>query len=271
MPICIVCNKSFPTRTNAKTCSPICSSEHRAALSRERLRAWRRDNPSKVKQQKRRQYLKNQDREQTAALRRYRANREAAMERNRQWKTANPDKVQSQRTRYRLANRPKLLASLNRWRAANPDWNKHWRAANRDRCLKARRRWRALNSTKERERTRLWFAANPDKARQSFQRWRKNNPERVRTSNRNRRAHKKAAEGNHTLEEIQEILTAQKYRCAYCRTKLTAPNFHIDHIVALSRGGTNYRSNLQGLCRRCNCSKNAKDPIDYAQSIGLLV
>lgn len=46
---------------------------------------------------------------------------------------------------------------------------------------------------------------------------------------------------------------------------------HVDHIKALRRGGTNDRRNLQMLCQPCNNRKHAKDPIDYAQSLGLLL
>jgi hypothetical protein len=47
--------------------------------------------------------------------------------------------------------------------------------------------------------------------------------------------------------------------CVHCgRTdKLT-----LDHIVPLSRGGTNHNSNMQLLCRRCNSRKSNRMPGD---------
>jgi 5-methylcytosine-specific restriction endonuclease McrA len=82
-----------------------------------------------------------------------------------------------------------------------------------------------------------------------------------------------AASGKHTAEDIAAILKAQNYKCAYCRVKLRLKSrqTHIDHIMPLSRGGSNDKKNLQALCQHCNASKNARDPIDYAQAIGLLV
>ena len=63
----------------------------------------------------------------------------------------------------------------------------------------------------------------------------------------------------------------QKNKCAYCRVSLKSRVYHIDHITALSRGGTNLRSNLQLLCQPCNQSKHAKDPIVFAQQLGMLL
>lgn len=50
------------------------------------------------------------------------------------------------------------------------------------------------------------------------------------------------------------------------KTKLT-----VDHITPLSRGGSDGIRNIQFLCLPCNMRKNAKDAIDFAQSMGLLL
>jgi 5-methylcytosine-specific restriction endonuclease McrA len=43
--------------------------------------------------------------------------------------------------------------------------------------------------------------------------------------------------------------------CAVCHSR---KNVYIDHIVPVLHGGTNERSNLQPLCRRCNSTKGSK-------------
>lgn len=45
--------------------------------------------------------------------------------------------------------------------------------------------------------------------------------------------------------------------CAYCRT--TEGPFHLDHIRAVSKGGTNAETNLTVACNSCNTSKGDKD------------
>jgi 5-methylcytosine-specific restriction endonuclease McrA len=85
-----------------------------------------------------------------------------------------------------------------------------------------------------------------------------------------RRALKLAAGGEYTAEDIADILRLQRGRCAICRKKL-GKTYHIDHIVPLSKGGTNGRTNLQVTCPPCNQHKSAKDPIVFMQELGRLI
>ena len=87
---------------------------------------------------------------------------------------------------------------------------------------------------------------------------------------RNRRAKQRASEGQHTPEDIADILRLQRGKCAYCRTGIRS-GYHVDHIVAIANGGSNDRRNIQLLCPPCNMHKNAADPIAHAQRIGLLI
>lgn len=47
--------------------------------------------------------------------------------------------------------------------------------------------------------------------------------------------------------------------CLRCGTN---ENLSIDHVIPISKGGTNTVDNVQPLCRRCNSSKGIKT-IDY--------
>ena len=114
-----------------------------------------------------------------------------------------------------------------------------------------------------------WNKKNKDKVKINSKRWRDSNPEAVRANCHNRRAKKRNA-GSHTASDIANIRKMQKGKCAYCRIRL-AGKYHVDHIIALVNGGSNYRSNLQVLCQPCNQTKHAKDPIVFAQSLGMLL
>ncbi|MEU6633832.1 HNH endonuclease [Streptomyces parvus] len=44
------------------------------------------------------------------------------------------------------------------------------------------------------------------------------------------------------------------YRCAYCGESAE----HLDHVMPLSRGGTDTEDNMVPACAKCNLSKGAK-------------
>lgn len=101
--------------------------------------------------------------------------------------------------------------------------------------------------------------------------WRKNNPHKCREHERNRRARILNAPGDHTHDQVSELLIAQDYKCVNCKCCLKTNKKHLDHIIPLSLGGGNDIKNLQWLCAKCNMSKHTKDPIEWAQQNGRLL
>lgn len=88
----------------------------------------------------------------------------------------------------------------------------------------------------------------------------------------NRRAHKRNAEGTHTTEELYQQLQRQKGKCYYCRVKLGKghDSWHGDHLVPLSKGGTNYIHNIVIACPTCNMSKGNQLPSEFHKGGRLL-
>lgn len=126
-----------------------------------------------------------------------------------------------------------------------------------------RRKWRVANEPGFREKINA-------KAKPSRQAWKKANPEKLATNTRNRRARMRASEGRHTASDIQRINAAQGFKCAECGIS-TKKKKHVDHIMPIALGGSNWPDNLQILCPLCNDIKGAKHPIDFAQSKGRLL
>ena len=54
------------------------------------------------------------------------------------------------------------------------------------------------------------------------------------------------------------VLHEQDFKCALCTCKIPL-QYHIDHIVPLWNGGTNERSNLQGVCVSCHDEKTGTE------------
>lgn len=61
----------------------------------------------------------------------------------------------------------------------------------------------------------------------------------------------------------------KKYRgrCAYCQRKLEKDEATLDHIVAVSLGGSNSRSNLALACLECNRTKGNTTPQLWRQLV----
>lgn len=117
----------------------------------------------------------------------------------------------------------------------------------------------------------LKYAANHRKeAVERAARWAKENRDHINKSNRDRfhndlvyrracllrsfinSSYKRGSKGNLTRIQLEELLKASDYKCNYCGS----PNkLEFDHIVPLSKGGTNQIDNIQILCRSCNASK----------------
>ena len=70
-----------------------------------------------------------------------------------------------------------------------------------------------------------------------------------------RYAREKGCIGSHTLKEWDDIKNFYENKCKYCgaKTKLTK-----DHIIPLSKGGTDFIENIQPLCHSCNSKKHNK-------------
>lgn len=178
----------------------------------------------------------------------------SAMHKRLAWKR-NPDAMRA-RERARIAADPQ----------ANRDRVRAWRKRNPEKKRAAARR----HGKKNFEQKKAYRVANKERLSAYYRDRYAKNKEGHKAHARNRKARLRSAIGKHSGADIQRIFLAQKGRCAYCRIKLGAER-HVDHIKPLSKGGSNWPSNLQITCAPCNLSKLAADPIDFAQRIGMLL
>jgi 5-methylcytosine-specific restriction endonuclease McrA len=164
------------------------------------------------------------------------------------------------------------------WRRANPE-----RARERDRKKEQRERERDPNGFRQKAtaRMRAWRARNPERAKEAnkkhnslrVKQWRANNKTKTRVYGSNYRARVSAAEGAYNAEDIQRLYKAQRGKCAYfrfCGNRL-AGSYHIDHIIPLIEGGSNWPANLQLTCPECNQRKNRRDPLIFSRELGALL
>lgn len=110
---------------------------------------------------------------------------------------------------------------------------------------------------------------NPEVLRRAARKKKALHPEKIRAIERRRRAREQGAAGTHTSDDIDAQLKHQKGRCYYCGEKVSN-DFHIDHVIPLSRGGTDSPDNLVITCPTCNLRKSSKLPHEWAEGGRLL-
>lgn len=130
-----------------------------------------------------------------------------------------------------------------KWRETNPDYFKKYHLKNADKAIR---------------RMREWVIANPEQAKVLR-----------RITMARRRARLRSSEGNHTAEDVKRIYKSQRGKCYYCGCKV-GDKYHVDHVIPLSRGGSNGPENIAVTCPHCNLSKHDKLPTEWDGSNRLL-
>lgn len=211
------------------------------------------------------------------------ANREKNVADSRAWRMANPEKAKAQSRSVRSIEASR--ATYARTRELQISRATAWKAANPERARAAAKKWQANNpgysaarwaqmTPEEKDAARIkvgeWREANRGQHNANSTRWRQENPDKIAAIDRNKRARRKSAEGKHTAADVRMLIDRQKNKCAECGRSLLITGYHVDHIMPLALGGTNWPWNLQILCPACNMEKHATDPFVFAQRKGRL-
>lgn len=179
--------------------------------------------------------------------RQYRAqNKDAIRARQRQWEQDNPDKVRASRNKPEVKRRKR-------------ETDRRYNEANRERIQEVSRRWYEENRRDVIARACNWYQENKERKAEYDRQYGKENSLRRLAIGRAYRARKRDAQGSFTEDEWLELCEAYGNVCLCCgESKPLAA----DHVVPLSKGGSNDIGNIQPLCKVCNSSKNA-NIIDY--------
>lgn len=194
-------------------------------------------------------------------------------------------------------HKSKAQGVASRCKACSAKRTREYRQRNRQQVLERIRASRASNRNRHREYVRAYRKRHPDRARAKLMDWRKRNPDKVkeirnrhyylhrqaiRTERRLRRKENKRvdrlqqrvhanvrrtrkanAAGTFSREQFIDKCTYFGWRCYLCRKVLTAANVVVEHRLPLSRGGSNWISNLAPSCKTCNQRKHNKTEREY--------
>lgn len=174
----------------------------------------------------------------------------------------------------------KTIAERERWKNKYEHCmavRRAYTAKNKDKIAESRRERFKRDPSVQLRRTKRWALKNPEKAKAVYReariRWIAKNPEKYNQGlavSRARRRVRLKDRGEYKAEDVARIFKLQKGRCAYCRIRV-GDAYDVDHIIPISKGGMNTKDNIQITCGKCNGKKHNKDPVDFAQSMGLLI
>jgi 5-methylcytosine-specific restriction endonuclease McrA len=104
---------------------------------------------------------------------------------------------------------------------------------------------------------RAYYEQNREQVIARSKEWAEDNLQKVRAAKTNnlrkRRAAKNASHGSFTAREFEELCERYGNRCLSCG--VTGVVLEADHVVPLTRGGSDDITNIQPLCGSCNRSK----------------
>lgn len=146
--------------------------------------------------------------------------------------------------------------------AKNAEAQKRYRESHREKRRAQDRDYNARRKDKSRVYWQEYKARHPDlsdKHRLSQAAYTIRNPDTVVVNTQKRRARLMNASGNFTKQEWKELCDQYGNKCLACgqQAKLSP-----DHVIPISKGGTNDISNIQPLCLKCNLSKHNRI-VDY--------
>lgn len=189
-----------------------------------------------------------------------------AAEYARRKRASNPDEARARAREYYREHREHILHHAKEWRNENieriRERNRAYRERNRERIRIKTHEYRKSHMEYFRDKARRHRAKHPARHRARARQYQITHMPEVLVRNKRRRAREYNAPGQITKRDVDLQFRSQRGKCWYCLCDISQV-YEIEHIVPLSRGGTNYANNVVLACPTCNRSKHDKLPHEW--------
>lgn len=209
------------------------------------------------KEQKRAWYLNNRESVLLKARTRYLSKSEEIKKKNSERYYAKREEILAQCKVYRESHKKEIKERSGEWARKNPE---------KRRAIVRRYYEKKLLEDPEwwNKRAMEYYYRNLEKSREHTREYRKRRPawNRLQKYKRRMRCGSGQVDKEHLNKEFEVLvrnkLKQQGYKCIYCGVDIKE-TYSIDHIVPLSKGGTNEIDNIDLVCKPCNTRKGTRD------------
>ncbi len=153
----------------------------------------------------------------------------------------------------------RTTCSLKCYYILNRDAFKKRYAENKDKHYEGLKKFKEKNPNYFKEYMKEYRENNKERLSLQSKEYRKNRPEQTNARKQRRRAKLLEVGGSYSAKEWNELKRKYGNLCLCCREEKPLT---VDHVIPLSKGGTNDIDNIQPLCVSCNSRKGTKE-IDY--------
>lgn len=137
---------------------------------------------------------------------------------------------------------------------------KEYAQSNKVAVSKRRQKWELSNQEHRKEVFSKWYLANKQNCIDRAKKWKHEHPEAVRANTRSYASRRRGALGKFSSKDFIKLKNNLLGKCGYCGDNEADT---IDHILPLSRGGTNWVGNIMPACGSCNYSKQCKTVAEW--------
>jgi len=178
------------------------------------------------------------------------------------WKKFHADRKALHDKRYRDSHPEKMKILKKKWRASEKcrrymhdyfESHKNDLGFKEKMCRYRKEHWREFSVYNMR-----WMHHNPDKVKLYRKNYARLHPEKISFKSKRRCIRLKSVLGSHTFEEWDKLRSLTVGVCPSCGRFVGIERLTEDHVVPVSRNGTDFIENIQPLCGSCNSRKRDK-------------